>query len=48
LHAFGSNGSIKEVLLLSDLWLLSEAQMRRIEPYFHCRTAFRGSMTGAS
>jgi transposase len=22
------------VLLLSDLWLLSEAQMRRIEPYF--------------
>ena len=28
------NGSIKEVVLLSDLWLLSEAQMRRIEPYF--------------
>ncbi len=22
------------MLLLSDLWLLSEAQMRRIEPYF--------------
>ena len=23
-----------EVLLMSELWLLSEAQMRRIEPYF--------------
>ncbi|PZO66062.1 MAG: IS5/IS1182 family transposase, partial [Pelagerythrobacter marensis] len=22
------------MVLLSDLWLLSEAQMRRIEPYF--------------
>lgn len=33
-HAFGSNGSIREVLLVSELWLLSEAQMRRIEPYF--------------
>ena len=28
------NGGTKEVLLVSDLWLLSEAQMRRIEPYF--------------
>jgi putative transposase len=27
-------GGIKEVLLLSEVWLLSEAQMRRIEPYF--------------
>jgi transposase len=33
-HAFGSNGGAEEALLLSDLWLLSEAQMRRIEPYF--------------
>ena len=24
----------EEALLLSELWLLSEAQMRRIEPYF--------------
>jgi transposase len=28
------NGGAKEVLLVSELWLLSEAQMRRIEPYF--------------
>jgi putative transposase len=29
-----SNGGAKEVLLVSELWLLSEAQVRRIEPYF--------------
>ena len=34
LHAFGSNSGVEEALPLSDLWLLSEAQMRRIEPYF--------------
>jgi transposase len=34
LHAFGSSGDAEEALLLSDLWMLSEAQMRRIEPYF--------------
>lgn len=34
MHAFGSNGGLKEVLPVSELWLLSEAQMRRIEPYF--------------
>jgi len=28
------NGGTKEVLLLSEVWMLSEAQMRRIEPYF--------------
>jgi transposase len=33
-HAFGSNSGTEEVLLMADLWLLSEAQMRRIEPYF--------------
>jgi len=31
---------------MSDLILLSKAQMRRIEPYFHCRTGFPRSMTG--
>jgi transposase len=34
LHSFASNGGIEEVLLVSELWLLIEAQMRRIEPYF--------------
>lgn len=34
LHAFGSIGSMKEALLLPEVWMLSEAQMRRIEPYF--------------
>ena len=33
---------------MSDLLLLSEAQMRRIEPYFPCRTAFRGSLIAVS
>ena len=33
---------------MSDFLLLSEAQMRRIEPYSRCRTVFRASMTGAS
>ena len=33
--AFGSfNGGAEEALLLSEVWMLSEAQMRRIEPYF--------------
>ncbi len=27
---------------MADLLLLSEAQMRRIEPYFHCRTGLQG------
>jgi len=26
---------------MADLLLLSEAQMRRIEPYFRCRTGLR-------
>jgi hypothetical protein len=26
---------------MSDLWMLSEAQIRRIEPYSRCRTAYR-------
>ena len=30
---------------MSDLFLLTEAQMRRIEPYFLCRTELRGLMT---
>jgi hypothetical protein len=29
---------------MADLFLLSEAQMRRIEPYFPCRMELRGSM----
>ena len=33
---------------MSELWLLSEAQMRWIEPCFPCRTGFRGSMIGGS
>jgi putative transposase len=33
-HAFGSNSGTEEALLLSEVWMLSEAQMRRIEPYF--------------
>ena len=28
------NGCTKEVLLVSELWLLSEAQLLGIEPYF--------------
>jgi hypothetical protein len=32
---------------MGDLFLLSERQMARISPLFHCRTGFRGSMTGA-
>lgn len=28
------NGDAEEALLLSEVWMLSEAQMRRIEPYF--------------
>jgi transposase len=28
------NRGTEEVLRVSELWLLSEAQMRRIEPYF--------------
>ena len=28
------NSGTKEVLPMSELWLLSEAQMRRIEAYF--------------
>jgi hypothetical protein len=31
---------------MGDLLLLSEAQMRRIEPYFPLSTAFRGLMIG--
>jgi transposase len=34
LYAYGSNGGGEEALLLSEVWMLSEAQMRRIEPYF--------------
>jgi hypothetical protein len=30
---------------MSDLIWLSEAHMRRIEPYFHCHTGCRGSTT---
>lgn len=33
---------------MEDLLLLSEAQMRRIEPYFRYRTALRGLMIGVS
>ena len=31
---------------MADLFLLSEAQMRRIDRIFLCLTAFRGLMTG--
>jgi hypothetical protein len=34
LHAFGSNDGAEEALLLSEVWMLSEAQMRRVERYF--------------
>jgi hypothetical protein len=30
---------------MGDLMFLSEAQMRRIEPYFRCNTACRALMT---
>ena len=33
---------------MADLFLLSEAQMRRIERFFRCRTASRGGGTGGS
>jgi hypothetical protein len=33
-HAFGSNSCAEEALLLSEVWMLSEAQICRIEPYF--------------
>jgi hypothetical protein len=29
---------------MTDLTLLSGAQMRRIKPYFRCRMAYHGSM----
>ncbi len=31
---------------MSDLFLLCEHQLQRIEPYFRFRTEFRGLMTG--
>ena len=31
---------------MADLFLLSEAQMRRIEGFFRCPTGSRGRMTG--
>jgi transposase len=34
LHAFGSNGSVKEALSMVAPFLLRKAQMRRIEPFF--------------
>ena len=34
LHSFASNGGTEGVVQVSELWLLSEAQMRWIEPYF--------------
>jgi hypothetical protein len=32
---------------MGDLFLVSEAQMRRIEGFFRCSTGSRGWMTGA-
>ncbi len=34
------NGGAQKALPLSEVWMLSEAQMRRITPYSRCRTAF--------
>lgn len=33
---------------MSDLLGLSDEQMQRIAPYFHCRTVFRAWMIGGS
>jgi hypothetical protein len=41
-------GGATEALLVSDLFWLAQAQMRRIEPTFQDRTGCGGSTTGAS